>query len=94
MDLAGHTVEGILNIAPQAAKLVVGENTEHPVRVELPIVANADGAEPAISALILMEAERAPVAATREYVSASQIPPPKDVEAGPVGNWRKRLSLT
>src|SRR5207248_8758738 len=46
LDSAGDTVERILEVALQAAKLAVSEDTGNPAATELPIVADTDGAEP------------------------------------------------
>src|SRR6266481_1836974 len=96
LDLGGDLVERILEVAPQAAELAVGKDAGDPAAAELPVIANADGAEPAVTALVLMEAERS----TRHSVAGKGVRIPEtaagateDVEAGPVIGRRHHRSL-
>src|SRR6266481_6706192 len=96
LDLGGDSVERILEVAPQAAELAVGEDTGDPGAVELPIITETDRTEPAVTALVLMEAERS----TRHSVAGKGVRIPEaaadateDVEAGPVIGRRHHRSL-
>src|SRR4029453_3706459 len=66
---------------------------------ELPVIADADGAEPTIAALCLMKAERSArhsVAGIRVRLPEAAAGAAEDVEAGPVigwGNGRGRFSI-
>src|SRR5262249_19667781 len=58
LDLGDDLLERIVDVAPQAADLTVGEETDHPGRANLPVIADTDGAEPAVAALVIVDAER------------------------------------
>jgi hypothetical protein len=96
LDPAGDSVERILDVAPQTAELAVSEETDHPARVDLPVIAKTDGAEPAVTTLGLMDAERI----TRHSVAGKGVRIPdaaadaaEDIEAGPARSHNRGRSL-
>src|SRR6266481_2614672 len=97
LDLGGDSVERILDVAPQAAELAVGKDAGDPGAVELPIITETDRTEPAVTALVLMEAERS----TRHSGAGKGVRIPEaaagaaeDVEAGPARSHNRGRSLS
>src|SRR5207237_6457273 len=90
---SGSLVDRIMNAAPQAAELAIAEDTDHPGRIDLPVIAGTDGSEPSVATLGLMDAE----GCARRCGPGKGICIPEaaanaaeDVEAGPIINGRHR----
>src|SRR5690348_1136866 len=55
---ARNSSDRVLNRTPQAAELVIAENTNDPTRADLPVVATTDSAIPARTTHSLIDAQR------------------------------------
>ena len=88
---SSYCIERILNGAPQAAELPVAEDTDDPGRINLPVVAGTDRPEPAVSALLLIDAEghaRERVPGEGASIPEAAADAAENVETGPVINRR------
>src|SRR5207248_11255486 len=93
LNPSGQCVERILNGAPQAAELAIAEDTDHPGRIDLPVIAGTDGSEPSVATLGLMDAEgyaRYCVPGKGVSIPEAATDAAEDVEARPVINRRHR----